>query len=91
MTLYLIGLGLDSKDISVKSLEIIKKCSKVYLECYTNEFPYSVYDLERLIGMKIVKADREFVEQKAHALIDESKNQNIALLIYGSALSAKTL
>jgi diphthine synthase len=88
--LYLIGLGLDLKDISFKAIEIIKECSKVYLESYTNELPYSAYDLEKLIGKKITKADREFIEQKAHTLIDESKKQNIALLIYGSPLSATT-
>ena len=31
---YLIGLGLgDPKDVTVKGLEIIKKCDRVYLEC----------------------------------------------------------
>lgn len=30
--LYFIGLGLgDAKDITVKGLEIVKKCSKVFL------------------------------------------------------------
>lgn len=34
---YLIGLGLgDCKDVTVKGLEIIKKCSRVYLESYTS-------------------------------------------------------
>lgn len=34
---YIIGLGLgDCKDITVKGLEIIKKCDKVYLEAYTS-------------------------------------------------------
>uniref|UniRef100_A0A1B0G776 Diphthine methyl ester synthase n=1 Tax=Glossina morsitans morsitans TaxID=37546 RepID=A0A1B0G776_GLOMM len=33
---YLIGLGLvDPIDISVKGLEIVKRCSRVYLESYT--------------------------------------------------------
>ena len=33
MTLYFIGIGLsDEKDISVKGLEIIRKCDSVYLE-----------------------------------------------------------
>ncbi|XP_053104211.1 diphthine methyl ester synthase isoform X2 [Hemicordylus capensis] len=35
--LYLIGLGLgDAKDITVKGLEIVKQCSRVYLEAYTS-------------------------------------------------------
>lgn len=34
---YLIGLGLgDAKDITVKGLEIIRKCDKVLLEGYTS-------------------------------------------------------
>lgn len=34
--LYLIGLGLsDETDITVKGLEIVKRCSRVYLESYT--------------------------------------------------------
>lgn len=34
---YIIGLGLgDCKDISVKGLEIIKQCERVYLESYTS-------------------------------------------------------
>lgn len=35
--LYFIGLGLgDAKDITVKGLEIIRQCSRVYLEAYTS-------------------------------------------------------
>lgn len=34
---YLIGLGLgDAKDVTVKGLEIIKRCDRVYLEAYTS-------------------------------------------------------
>jgi diphthine synthase len=35
--LYLIGLGLgDPSDLTLKGLEIIKKCERVYLESYTS-------------------------------------------------------
>lgn len=35
--LYLIGLGLgDAKDITVKGLEAVRRCSRVYLEAYTS-------------------------------------------------------
>lgn len=35
--LYLIGLGLsDETDITVKGLETVKKCARVYLEAYTS-------------------------------------------------------
>jgi diphthine synthase len=48
MSLYLIGLGLgDEKDITVKGLEIIKKCHSVYLETYTSLLGV---DKEKLVG-----------------------------------------
>lgn len=35
--LYLIGLGLsDVRDITVRGLEIVKRCERVYLEAYTS-------------------------------------------------------
>lgn len=35
--LYFVGLGLgDAKDITVKGLEVVKKCKRVYLEAYTS-------------------------------------------------------
>lgn len=35
--LYLIGLGLgDAADITVKGLQAVKSCSRVYLEAYTS-------------------------------------------------------
>ncbi|KKM86908.1 hypothetical protein LCGC14_1274180 [marine sediment metagenome] len=45
--LYLIGLGLNEKGISLEGLEAVKKCEKVYLESYTAEIPYSKEDLEK--------------------------------------------
>lgn len=37
MVLYIIGLGLsDEKDITVKGLEAVKSCERVYLEAYTS-------------------------------------------------------
>lgn len=36
MVLFLVGLGLGSeKDVTVRGLEAIKSCSKVFLEAYT--------------------------------------------------------
>lgn len=35
--LYLVGLGLgDAADITVKGLQAVKSCSRVYLEAYTS-------------------------------------------------------
>ena len=88
--LYLIGLGLDIDDLSVKSLKIIKKCKQVYLESYTIEFPYQTRELGKIIKKKIIPASREIVENNPQIFIEKAKKQDIALLIYGDPLSATT-
>ena len=86
--LYLIGLGLNEKSISQEGLEAIKKCKKIYLDNYTVNFPYSEKILEKSIKKKIISANREIIE--SDKLIREGKKENIALLIYGSPLTATT-
>ena len=88
--LYLVGLGLaDEKDITLKGFEIVKKCDKLYLECYTSKLSCSKEDLEKLYGKKVELAGREFVES-AEQLLKEAKEQNVALLIIGDPLCATT-
>lgn len=44
--LHVIGLGLgDSTDVTVKGLEIIRMCDRVYLESYTSILSSSLKDL----------------------------------------------
>ncbi len=88
MTFYLIGLGLDKKKLSLDALEKIKKCKKIYLETYTVNFPYSLAEIEKVIGKKIVELDRENVENEK--IVSQAKKENIALLIYGNPLAATT-
>lgn len=88
--LYLIGLGLDSKDISLKALEALKKCNKIYLEIYTTLLPYKKAELEKIIGKKVVIVMRETVENKSKEFVKEAKKKNIALLVYGDPLAATT-
>ena len=90
MTLYLIGLGLnDEKDISIKGLEIVKKCDKVYLENYTSKLNAQIEDLEKLYNKKIIQADRKFVEETG-SILKEAKTKEIALLIIGDVFGATT-
>ncbi len=86
--LYLIGLGLNEKGISQEGLEAIKKCKKIYLENYTVDFPYSKEKLEKIIKKKVIAAERDFVESDNP--IKEAKKEDVALLIYGSPLTATT-
>jgi len=86
--LYLIGLGLNKDGISKFGLSIAKRCKRIYLENYTVDFPYTKHQLEEVIGKKISDADRKFVESLE--IIDEAAKLDIALLVYGSPLTATT-
>lgn len=89
--LYLIGLGLgDEKDITVKGLEIIKKCSLVYLEGYTSKLQCSVKDLEAFYGKKIIIARRDDVEKDSNEILFAAKSKDVALLVVGDPMSATT-
>ena len=86
--LYLIGLGLNFDGISKYGLSIVKKCKRTYLENYTIDFPYSKEQLEEVIGKKIISVDRDFIE--GLEIVDEAERMDVALLIYGSPLTATT-
>ncbi len=85
---YLIGLGLNVDEISLRALKILKKCDFVYLEDYTVDFPYSLKQLEQATEIRIQAKNRDSVESLD--LIKQAKTKDIALLVYGSPLSATT-
>ncbi len=87
--LYLIGLGLnDEKDLSLNSIETLKKCHSVYAEMYTNVWHGDLKRLEKIIGKKIILMERESVEN--NSVLNSAKNKKVALLIPGDPLSATT-
>ncbi|MBU4456823.1 MAG: diphthine synthase [Nanoarchaeota archaeon] len=90
--LYLIGLGLgDEKDITVKGLEIIRKCNFIYLEAYTSKLQVDIKNLEDFYGKKVIPADRELVEKRLdEEIISKAKENDVALLIIGDVFSATT-
>ncbi|MGC9309272.1 MAG: diphthine synthase [Candidatus Nanoarchaeia archaeon] len=88
MTFYLIGLGLDVRSISLEALETIKNCQEIYLENYTTDFPYHIKEIEGIINKTIKPLNREDVESEK--LIEQSKDRDIALLVYGNPLAATT-
>jgi len=85
--LYLIGLGLNERGISKEGLLAIEKCSKVYLEGYTVDFPYDIKEL-KLGKKKIEVLGRGEVE--SNKLLKEAKGTKVALLVYGCPLFATT-
>lgn len=51
---YIIGLGLgDPKDITVKGLEIIQTCERIYLESYTSILTCGQEELVSLIKIVV--------------------------------------
>ncbi len=88
MAFYLIGTGMNKNSISTDALETLKFCNKIYLENYTVNFPYSIKKLESQYNLKIKELDRTKIEDES--VIQDAKNKNIALLVYGDTLSATT-
>lgn len=87
--LYLIGIGLELKDINLKALDAIKKCRKVYLESYTS-IGASAKELGNLIEKSVIIAERDLIENNIETILKEAKNNDIALLVYGDPLIATT-
>lgn len=88
MTFHLIGIGLGKKSISLEALEVLKKCKRVYLENYTIEFPYKIEELEESYKINISPLTRTMVESES--FLEEAKNKEVALLVYGAPLIATT-
>jgi len=86
--LYLIGIGLNEKSISLEGLDALKKCKDVYLDSYTSCLPYEIKKLEKVISKKIFLVDRNFLE--SNRLIEEARKKNVALLVYGDLFFATT-
>lgn len=90
MTLYMIGLGLDYKDISVKALEIVRECKVLYVENYTS-VQLDKSKLERLFKKEIILADRDMVESKAEeTILKGAKKGTVGFLVMGDVFSATT-
>ncbi len=86
--LFIIGLGLDEKDISLKSIDALKKCPDIYCEFYTAKWNGNIANIENLINKKISQLNREEVE--SDFLVNEAKKKDVALLVPGDPLTATT-
>ncbi|CAK9178428.1 unnamed protein product [Ilex paraguariensis] len=94
--LYVIGLGLgDEKDITLRGLEAVKKCDKLYIEAYTSLLSFGLSSdglstLEKLYGKPVTLADREMVEEKADDILMEACGSDVAFLVVGDPFGATT-
>ncbi|ORD94068.1 diphthine Sase [Enterospora canceri] len=88
--LFIIGTGLNNaRDLSLNGLDRLKKCDKIYLECYTCIQRSGSDELEKLIGKEVIRANRRMVEETSE-IVDEAKSKSVAFLVAGSPLFATT-
>lgn len=90
--LYLIGLGLSHEtDITVRGLETVRKCKRVYLEAYTSILMAAdKLSLEEFYGKEVILADRELVETGADQILEGADKDDIAFLVVGDVFGATT-
>uniref|UniRef100_A0A3Q3WD93 diphthine methyl ester synthase n=1 Tax=Mola mola TaxID=94237 RepID=A0A3Q3WD93_MOLML len=89
--LYLIGLGLgDASDITVKGLQALRSCSRVYLEAYTSVLTVGKEVLEEYYGKELIVADRDQVEQGADEILKDADVSDVAFLVVGDPFGATT-
>ncbi|MFH1127449.1 MAG: diphthine synthase [archaeon] len=88
--LYIIGTGIyDERDLSIKALDALKKCVKIYAEFYTSPIKVNLPALEKMAKKKITVLDRSEVEEQ-DIIISSAKKCDTAFLVGGDALSATT-
>jgi diphthine synthase len=89
--LIFVGLGLyDEKDISLKGLDEIKNCDKVFAEFYTAKLSGTDQkNIEKIIGKKIQVLNREETE-KGDKIIESAKNETVVFLTCGDPMTATT-
>ncbi|KAH3683482.1 hypothetical protein WICPIJ_005543 [Wickerhamomyces pijperi] len=90
--LYLIGLGLSyADDITVRGLNAVKKCKRVYLEAYTSILMAADKEsLEEFYGREVILADRELVESGSDIILENAQEDDVAFLVVGDPFGATT-
>jgi diphthine synthase len=89
--LYLISIGLhDEKDMSLKALELARKCAKLYCEFYTDNIITTPERLSKLVGKDVILLERKGMEDESSKLIKEAKSADVGILVGGDPLSATT-
>jgi diphthine synthase len=89
--LTFVGLGLyDEKDISLKGLDEIKNCDKIYAEFYTAKLVGTdIKKIERTIGKPVEVLSRDETE-KGDKILDSAKNKKVVFLTCGDPMTATT-
>lgn len=88
--LYIIGTGLnDYRDISLRTVDILKKADLIYQECYTCIQLGKFDELEKIIEKPIIMANRKMVEE-TNEIVDNAKDKTVVFLVAGTPFFATT-
>jgi diphthine synthase len=89
--LVLAGLGLEKGDISLRSLDYLKRCGAIYFDSYTS-FVSGEYlsFLSDMLGKAILPIERNALEDRVWDTIKAAKSSDIGILVGGDPLIATT-
>ncbi len=87
----MIGLGLDSGDLSIKAIECLRKASSILYEGYTASITQEyINEIALLAGKEPRKISRADLEDHVKDTISTAKEGSIAILFPGDPLVATT-
>ena len=79
--LFLIGVGLDTGDISVKGLDLIKSTEHVCIEQYTTKISREYLNyLKMESGKDILELSRSDLEERLNNTLLKAKSADLAIL-----------
>jgi diphthine synthase len=91
LALYIVGAGISLEYLTLRTLEILGKADKVYVDTYTSIAPgIDPSTLSKMLRVEIIEADRSMLEQKSNIIISEAKEKNVVILVPGDPLMATT-
>ena len=89
--LYLIGLGLDSGDLPIKAVELLRKADSILYEGYTASITQEyINEIAVLAGKEPKKISRTDLEDHVKSTVSMAKEDTIAILFPGDPLVATT-
>lgn len=88
--LYLIGLGLcGPTDVTVRGIEVAKRCAAVYIELYTSRWT-GKEELQKALNKTLHELKRKDLEEGSGRLLEEAKQSDVAVFVPGDPLVATT-
>jgi len=88
--LFLVGLGLSSKDITLGAMEACRS-SELFIDRFTSNIDESITSyIEEITGKRIVELSRSDMEESASEIVKRAAIKNVAVLVGGDPLIATT-